>query len=153
MRVKFIKNTYFSNGTPRYKFGLIYDLPDNEAQALIAQNYATPANPLTGFLKIKRPDSNIFKELKITPKTGTKISLTALNKSEQELITSKNWGKGVNNYLKNNKDVSVADISEILLSILNYAIDNKDSQTIDRVTRDLSIIYKLVKIKKANNDK
>lgn len=128
---------------PEYRKGQIVSLPEAEAKHYIYKGYAKLAPKLT----------NAFKVLKIKPQQGTGISLTTLNKNEQELVTSKKWGRAVGKYLKANKDISVSDIGDLLLSILDYAIDNKDSQTIERATRDLAVVYKLVRAKRASNDK
>jgi len=157
MKIRFIKDAYNQAKNITYWANHYYDLPALEAQYYITQKYAINGNEaLNDFMdKLvgKKPSSAIFKELRINPTQGKTISLPLLNKGEQELITSKKYGRGIVDYLKTNKDISVADIGEILLSVLEYAIDNKDSQTIDRVTKDLSVIYKLVKIKRAGNDK
>ena len=137
---------------PEYRKGQIVSLPEAEAKHYIYKGYAEVAK-IRLVAKPAPKLTNAFKVLKIKPQQGTGISLTTLNKNEQELVTSKKWGREVGEYLKANKDISVSDIGDLLLSILDYAIDNKDSQTIERATRDLAVVYKLVRAKRASNDK
>ena len=155
MLIKFLKDTYHPRKRslePDYKAGKFYNLPEVDAKYYISRGCAEVAK-IRLVAKPAPKLTNAFKVLKIKPQQGTGISLTALNKNEQELVTSKKWGREVGEYLKVNKDISVSDIGDLLLSILDYAIDNKDSQTIERVTRDLAVVYKLVRAKRAGNDK
>ena len=154
MLIRFLKDIYHPRKRslePDYKAGKFYDLPEAEARYYIGNGFAEVAR-----IRLARPTpklTNAFKVLKIKPQQGTGISLATLNKSEQELVTSGKWGRAIGEYLKENKDLSVSDIGDLLLSILDYAIDNKDSQTVERVTRDLAVVYKLVRAKRASNDK
>lgn len=89
---------------------------------------------------------DFMRNLGITPKRQSSIKLPILSPEELRNLKNKGFSRDMRNYFKYKKDISVYEVGEKLVDLLDYAIDIKDSNTIARVSRDLSVFYKIVKL-------
>lgn len=86
---------------------------------------------------------SLMTSLGLTAQPGKTIELVHLTQEEQELFENKQVVKDMQAYFKD-KTEAVGEVAKLLVKLLNHAIDTKDNTLITRVSRDLSILSKLV---------
>ena len=88
---------------------------------------------------------NAFKALNITPQPDKKLVMPILSENERRLLETKEWSKGLSKFFESKKDISIKEVADKLLAVLDYSIDIKDSQAVATVSRDIAILFRLTK--------
>jgi len=171
MLIKFIKNIYYNTGAIKYKFGSVYDVePDEIAKAYIARGQATaltflplkpkdaikpsvrlPLNPSNAFANTAPPGSSeaLIKLLGLTPRPGSKIRLAIPDPKTTKYFENKGVVRDTKAYYQN-INTPVKEIAGLLAEVLDYAIDRKDSQMIQKVAGDLLTLKRLTEFYNGN---
>lgn len=124
----------------KLKTGQVLSLPDAQAQDLIRRGEAV----LMPRIKLKKPEAIINKlGLKVRP--GTKITLGRPDLKTTEYFENKGIIKDTRAFFED-KNTPVNKIADLLLAVLDYAIEQKDSFMIQKVSGDLLTLKRLTEL-------
>jgi hypothetical protein len=163
MLIRFIKATYHPRKRsyyPDYKAGMVYNLPDDEANYHIKQGEAIRVNSIIDKLVKKpqnRPMVDLAKVLGMTPTPLKTIKLKIRDPQAERELKSKGLLREMQTYFDGVGDVPVKDIAGLLLTLMNYAVDIKDDLMIKKIAGDLQTLLRLTQYheynQKRKNDK
>jgi hypothetical protein len=149
MLIRFTKATYHPRKRsyyPDYKAGMVYNLPDDEANYHIKRREAIRVSSIISGLVKKpqnRPMVDLAKVLGMTPTPQAKIKLKIRDPELERTLKNKQFIKELRGYFADADTIPLKTITDYLLDLMAYAVDIKDDLMISRIAGDLQMLLRI----------